>query len=93
MYHISGINGLDQPLAERAEMPYMVKMVMGNQNSRKGIHVKTILDKGLLKPAKAYTRIYKYTVTVCPEKIAVAATSARQTHESYVITFHLHNIS
>ena len=93
MDHISSINRSAKLLAERSKMSYVVEMVMGHKDCRKGIHVQTILKKCLFKSPQAHTRINEYSTIGCTEVVAVAAATAGETHELYFIIFHLHNIS
>ena len=76
MDHISRIDRSAQFLAERAEMTYVVKMVVSHKNGRKGIHVQTVFNESLLKSSEAYSGIDQYPAFISAEIVTVAATSA-----------------
>ena len=75
------VNRLAETLAERAEMTYMVQMVMGDKYSRECIHIHVILLEHHLQTPEADSGIDKDSAVFGPQVIAVAAASARQTHE------------
>ena len=75
------IDRLCKTLAERTKMTDMVQVVMRDKHSRKGIHIKFILQQHLLQTTQADTGIYDDASVFRTEIIAVAAASARKTHE------------
>ena len=73
---IRSIYGLVKPLAERAQMPDMVKMVMGDQHCGERVHGQGIFLKSLLEFPQADSGIYQKSVFSSTEIIAVAAAPA-----------------
>ena len=73
---ISSIDRLVKPLAERAQMSYMVKMVMGDKHCGKRVRRHGILRKSLLECPQTDSCIYQKSVFPSAKVIAVAAAPA-----------------
>ena len=69
----SSVYRLMEFLAVGAEVPYMVHMVMGHEDTGETLHGKTVSGKVYLQLAKTYSGIDQDTVITVPQIVAVTA--------------------
>jgi hypothetical protein len=77
-----GIDRLPKMLAPGAQMTDMVKVVMGHENGLERVEAETPLCQIFLEPTKTDPGVYHEAGCPVMEEITIAATPARETHET-----------